>query len=358
MNIVDATDREAKTDEGVPASVLTIILDTNPHAWSLIADELPLNKIIASLLVFINAHLAISDSNSVSIIASHVQRAQWLYPTPTPSLTGSDGEDRDMPDADDTAPPAVDASKYRPFADIEHALVTNLRSLMSTTSEQDLASSPSTMIAGALTMALSYLSKLIINAPARTTSANNYDNFSSVANDETKSGNTASLTSRILIVSVSGDLASQYIPVMNSIFACQRLSIAIDILKLAGDTVFLQQAADATEGVYIAPSVAQKKGLLQHLMMAYLSDASARQSLVLPSESQGVDFRAACFCHRRVVDIGFVCSICLSIFCEPVADNTCLTCGTHLKLTNYGIKPVVVPRKKAKKRKQVVEVAA
>ena len=26
----------------------------------------------------------------------------------------------------------------------------------------------------------------------------------------------------------------------------------------------------------------------------------------------GVDFRAACFCHRKVVDLGFVCSVCLS----------------------------------------------
>lgn len=32
----------------------------------------------------------------------------------------------------------------------------------------------------------------------------------------------------------------------------------------------------------------------------------------MPPTAVGVDFRAACFCHRRVVDVGFVCSICLS----------------------------------------------
>ena len=70
-----------------------------------------------------------------------------------------------------------------------------------------------------------------------------------------------------------------------------------------------------------------------------------------------MDFRAACFCHRRIVDVGFVCSICLSIFCEPVADGTCLTCGSHLALASYGRKPAVVPRKK-KKKKRVAEGGA
>jgi transcription initiation factor TFIIH subunit 3 len=138
---------------------------------------------------------------------------------------------------------------------------------------------------------------------------------------------------------------------MNSIFACQRLSIPIDILKLAGDTVFLQQAADATGGIYMALDDTSRSGFLQYLMFAYLPDQAAREHLIMPGEGEGVDFRAACFCHRRIVDIGFVCSICLSIFCEPLQDNICLTCGSFLTMGNYGQKPAVVPRKKKKKKK-------
>ena len=52
-------------------------------------------------------------------------------------------------------------------------------------------------------------------------------------------------------------------------------------------------------------------GILQYLMMAYLPDQIARRHLILPTQVN-VDFRAACFCHKKVVDIGFVCSICLS----------------------------------------------
>lgn len=40
----------------------------------------------------------------------------------------------------------------------------------------------------------------------------------------------------------------------------------------------------------------------------------------------------------------------MSIFCEPLVDSLCLTCGTHLSLANYGTKPVVVPKKKKKKK--------
>ena len=96
---------------------------------------------------------------------------------------------------------------------------------------------------------------------------------------------------------------------MNTIFACQRLSIPIDIAKIAGDTVFLQQASDATRGTYI--KLEHPRGLLQYLMMGFLPDQTNRKYLVPPT-AVGVDFRAACFCHRKVVDIGFVCSICLS----------------------------------------------
>lgn len=96
---------------------------------------------------------------------------------------------------------------------------------------------------------------------------------------------------------------------MNTTFAAQRLRIPIDILKLAGDTVFLQQASDATRGIYM--QLRNPQGLLQYLMMAFLPDQVARKHLVAPTQ-EVVDFRAACFCHRKVVDVGFVCSICLS----------------------------------------------
>ena len=36
------------------------------------------------------------------------------------------------------------------------------------------------------------------------------------------------------------------------------------------------------------------------------------------------DFRAACFCHKHVVDVGYVCSVCLSSLAHSIALSTYL----------------------------------
>ena len=370
MNAVDATSRSVEADTGAPPSLLTVILDTNPHAWNLLSPSLPLHKALASLLVFLNAHLAINPANQVAVLASHVERAEWLYPTPPSTSTSkphtNGNGDIDM--ANGGGPiqlPPDDANKYRPFAAVERAITTNLQTLMATTTPTALSSTPTTMTAGALTLALSHTSKLLATGPTSTqtaqTSFNYSDPNSNTSSDARAAGVPGSSTSRILILSASPDNSAQYIPTMNAIFAAQRLSIPIDVLTLASSSTFLQQAADATGGIHLARTTpASHAGLLQTLMLAFLPDPTARQNLILPAQASGgggVDFRAACFCHRRIVDVGFVCSICLSIFCEPVAHGTCLTCGSHLALASYGRKPAVVPRKK-KKKKRVAEGGA
>ncbi|KAI9770064.1 MAG: RNA polymerase II transcription factor B subunit 4, partial [Candelina submexicana] len=323
-------------------------LDTNPHAWSLLNSTLPLSKAIANILVFINAHLAFNNANKIAVVASHSQHAQWLYPTPrNPHHTVANADAPQASSPPPTQPPATsdDANKYRPFRLIETEILTNLRSLIFSTTEEDLTSTTTTMMAGALTLALAYINK----------QTQEYNEFHGGGggdrggNDGREPERRTMLQSRILVLSVSGDLAFQYIPIMNCIFAAQRSSIPIDILKLHGSSAFLQQASDATLGTYLSPSTPQ--GLLQYLLMTFLPDQTSRQHLIPPTQVN-VDFRAACFCHRRVVDVGFVCSICLSIFCSPPPDATCLTCGTHLALGNYGGAPAVIPRSKKKKKKR------
>jgi transcription initiation factor TFIIH subunit 3 len=288
-----------------PPSLLAVVLDTNPHAWAHLSHSLPISAFISNLLVFINAHLASGNANEVAVIASHLNRAQWLYPTPKFSSPRSTTNGT----SNSTQPPAVpeDPNKYRPFAVIESAILSNLANLLDSTTESQIATTTSTLIGGALTLALSYISKSELrHSPVDPSSVENP--LASLADSET-STHRVPLTARILVVSVSGDLANQYIPVMNAIFAAQRKRIPIDIFKLAGDTVLLQQACDATGGIYIKPE--HPGGVLQYLMMGYLPDVTARRWLNMPSAG-GVDFRAACFCHRKVVDVGYVCSVCLS----------------------------------------------
>jgi len=50
------------------------------------------------------------------------------------------------------------------------------------------------------------------------------------------------------------------------------------------------------------------------LQMSFLPDHANRKVLLLP-QLQAVDFRATCFCHKKVIDTGVVCQVCLSSKC-------------------------------------------
>jgi len=106
------------------------------------------------------------------------------------------------------------------------------------------------------------------------------------------------------------------------------------VCKVFGpDAVFLQQACHLTSGAYY--KLERRAALLQYLLVrplspfpsspshlqltprarapqvGFLPGAQAHKNLMQPRQEH-VDLRAACFCHRRIVDIGYVCSVCLS----------------------------------------------
>ena len=112
-------------------------------------------------------------------------------------------------------------------------------------------------------------------------------------------------------MTASGTTASHYMSYMNVFFTAQKLNILIDACMLDRDSGLLQQGADMTNGKYIR--VNKLDSLLQFLLWTFLPDTSLHGGqLSLPTATK-VDYRAACFCHRQLVDIGFVCSVCLSI---------------------------------------------
>jgi transcription initiation factor TFIIH subunit 3 len=251
--------------------------------------------VVATLVVFINAHLAFNNLNKVAVVAAHT-KAKWLYPATHHTELSPEG-----------------ANKYRPFHLVESEVKASLKKLM----QEPPASPP--MVGGALTLALAYINRTLQDFEDVNNQSGIYSTQATDGMRQTREGP----QSRILMVSVSEDASAQYIPIMNCIFAAQRNGISIDVCKLAGGTAFLKQAADATSGIYT--ELDEPKGLLQYLMVclviltwcmltiqtSFLPDATSRKSLILPAQ-ENVDFRAACFCHQRVVDIGFVCSICLS----------------------------------------------
>ncbi|KAK3387194.1 transcription factor Tfb4-domain-containing protein [Podospora didyma] len=389
QDAVDASEHyEVQTTDDIP-SLCTIVIDTNPRAWAALSSVLPISKALANILVFVNAHLSFSNSNQVALIASHTNRAVWLYPSPPKRKPNANvTEDVEMGNTGASSRAAAtahhSANKYPQFAQIEESLLSAVRALIDETTTADVASMTTTQISGALTLALAHVNKTALSFAAARTAAN--ANNTSIGGGGGVSGTAtaaggglAGLHARILVVSVSDSSPAQYIPTMNAVFAAAHARIAIDTLALRGSATFLQQASFITRGSYIQAKNPQ--GLIQYLMFGFGSGsapskpsgggdtigrgtskakaaltkttgkpplkggkggytASVAEILVMPSVDS-VDFRAACFCHRNVIDTGFVCSICLSIFCEVPQGGECLTCGTKLKLGNYGMMPSV-----------------
>lgn len=391
MDAVDATTHyEIYATEETP-SLTAIVIDTNPRAWAAVSKALSISKALANLLVFVNSQLAYSSSNQVAIVASHTNRAVWLWPTPPKVPPHDGGDDVEMTGVDPAfidkqtqklpgAKRRASANKFAQFAQIESSILSSLRNLMTSTTEADLATT-TTQISGALTLALHHINKTSLQLTAadgaQATGGSAKNNRGAMGSNpaalSSTNGSLRGLHARILVLSVSDSSPSQYIPTMNAVFAASHAGIPIDILSLHGAPTFLQQASYITRGTFL--EAANPQGLLTYLMFGFASAIDSRQTvtttttgtgqagtraaidgasgleqLVSPSTTN-VDFRAACFCHRKVIDTGFVCSICLSIFCEVPEDAECYTCGNKLGLGTYGSKPAVVPKKKKKKRK-------
>merc|ERR1712045_1016878 len=142
---------------------------------------------------------------------------------------------------------------------------------------------------------------------------------------------------RILVLTASGAASAHYMNYMNAFFTAQRLGVPIDSCVLERDSGLLQQGSDITGGYYFR--IERIERLLQVLIWIFLPDTTERPQLGLPPQAN-VDFRAACFCHRQLVDVGFVCSVCLSIFCR--FNPVCTTCHSVFKA------PGLPPSKKKK----------
>ncbi|CAO3590773.1 unnamed protein product [Absidia cylindrospora] len=291
------------------SNLLVLIIDTNPFVWDQIAKAdtpLSLDDALRQVLIFVNAHLALKYNNKVVVIASHGGHSKFLYPLPH-----QEGQLLHV----STSNSKRNANMYPHFQLVTDQIVEGLQDLLSDTDILKKENFTSSMTTGAFSMALCYINRVI------------------------KTDDLGHIKPRILILSVSPDAPQQYIPLMNCIFSAQKMGIPVDVCRVyEEETAFLQQAANITGGVYI--NVDNSQALLQYLMFAFLPERYARNFLNLPSQDL-VDFRAACFCHKNIIDVGFVCSVCLSIFCSwtPV----CSTCKTK-----FAFRPKLTGRTSAK----------
>ncbi|XP_063228592.1 general transcription factor IIH subunit 3 [Bacillus rossius redtenbacheri] len=293
----------------VETSLLVVVLDTNPGQRLLREKAHFLTQCLDSVIAFVNSHLMLKPANRAAVLACHMTSTQFLYPEPGEAGVGASLRQQD--------------GQYEMFTHVERTLRHGLQRLARGEAERlrsgaSVVAPGDSLLAGALAVALCYVHRL---------------------ERELSSG--CKMNSRVLVVTGSSDSASQYMNYMNVFFTAQKQSVTMDVCSLDQELGLLQQGCDITGGLYL--QVPQLQGLLQYLLWVFLPEPPIRRKLVLPPPVK-VDYRAACFCHRELIDIGFVCSVCLSIFCKfsPI----CTTCHTVFK--SPGPLPMKMKKKKIK----------
>jgi transcription initiation factor TFIIH subunit 3 len=276
-------------------SLLVVIVDVNAHEWAnrkKSAKQIDFATFFEHLFIFINAYLMTQKYNRIAVIQTNPKESTFLYP---PAQSNEQIQTEIV----------VDSQQLR--KSVSEELNTFFEGV------KNMPPQGSTFSA-AISMALSYVNRIVKLKPK--------------------------IRPRILTFSVTPDQSSQYIPIMNAILAAQRLNIIIDSCVLMDeDSSFLQQASHLTSGIYLRPKL--QEGLLQYLLSTYITDTYSRAFVPLPRLFE-VDYRASCFCHKKVLDQGYVCSVCLSIFCE--AKDKCSTCGAEFS-TPQPIKVGTTPSK-------------
>jgi transcription initiation factor TFIIH subunit 3 len=262
------------------------------------------------VLVFINAFLLLSAGNRLAFFAVHGDGCHLLYQSAELAAAPSDEGDAGG------APAGSVAALAAPSVTPTGALLRALKAL----AQDELGAED-----GAATGAGAAAGAVPASAPRRRGPSPLSGALSrALCLIQRATRAPAALAPRILCLHGSADHPAQYVAMMNAIFSAQAGHVPIDACLLgAAESPFLQQAASLTGGVYLRP--ARPAALLQYLLSVFAADAGSRSALALP-QPRGVDFRASCFCHKRPVDVGYVCSVCLSIFCAVCAE--CSTCGT------------------------------
>lgn len=331
--------------------LLGVILDVDPSIWTRKRNGLSLlRKVTEDVCIFLNAHSALRHDNCCTIYAAGRRNGKLIYSN-TPSLSHANSLQSDL-----------DANTYQPFKIIDDAIMAGVQAAIQE-GKEEIEKPSSHGIVSSLAQCLCHINRI----GQLTTAASGIEEDPKSSSSAAKANAGRGFKSRILVLSASPDSSSQYVAMMNCIFGAQKKGVTVDVCKILGgqDSVFLQQASHLTKGTYYRLDLVE--GLLQTLMVSilstdnnkgcvltlstfvqttFLASPAIRDQMRLPSNDD-VDFRAACFCHGRVVDVGYVCSVCLSseckvsrisfidiqlttlrslypVFCEP--RDKCLTC--------------------------------
>jgi transcription initiation factor TFIIH subunit 3 len=276
-------------DEEDP-SLLVLVLDASAPFWAQRqvqreqgAAVSTFQDTLEALMVFLQSYLLMHRRNDLAVIACGRGCSQMLYP-----VAQFEDEGRSLSEGGVST------------KELQACIIDGLQQMSAASSSNTAARSA---MARSLSQGLCYIDRRLKDVP--------------------------STQARVLLVQADPDAPESYNAIMNCIFSAQKAQVPVDCCCVGANSMFLQQAADVTSGIYLHT---QEPGILQHLLTVFLPSQSCRRYLK-QRRQETVDFRAACFCHRKIIEIAYVCSVCLSVFCEfsPV----CATCGTRATHTTH-----------------------
>ncbi|XP_021743493.1 RNA polymerase II transcription factor B subunit 4-like [Chenopodium quinoa] len=300
-------------------SLVVLLLDTNPYFWT--SSSISFSHFLSHILSFVNSILLLNQLNQVVIIATGHNTCGYIYDSSLSSVSSSISSNQS---SDDVKMPAFCSEVLKNLEDF----VSNDESLSSVGAANGVGSS---LLSGSLSMALCYVQRVFRSGPLHPQPRVSCLIVFCVCRFlvlfvfhhvmySVKLGH----FSADVVVCDFGCGPEQYVAVMNSIFSAQRSMVPIDSCVIgAQHSAFLQQASYITGGVYLKPQ--QLDGLFQYLSTVFATDLHSRNFIQLP-KPVGVDFRASCFCHKNTIDMGYICLVCLSIFC--MHHKKCSTCGS------------------------------
>lgn len=323
-----------------PPSFLVLLLDTDLPSWapgpspdapplspSSVASAAldALHTATSHLLIFLSTFLLLHPDNRVAVLLYSRAGHAIAYPSlsPAPSVAAAAAED------DLFAASATSGGGGAGGASAARAVGAAVRAALDHSLAAQAALPPSAP--SATRLAPSFGQALCLVNRARALHVANARVSHARADGKAGFGRAAGGLARILVVSRSADVPTQYVPVMNGMFAAQMMCVPVDMCFLSsggGGSTYFQQAASKTGGVYLRlDDAGGGDALLQTLLTVFITDAAVREVLAMP-QTEEVDFRASCFRTRRLIAQGYTCSVCLSTFELDVGKraNSCPTC--------------------------------
>ncbi|XP_017856109.1 PREDICTED: general transcription factor IIH subunit 3-like [Drosophila arizonae] len=287
--------RRSLRGSGLPEKNMLIIVVDYDANQSYVKRDLDLfTKVVCSITMFGNAHLLQSSENDLVIWSCSSYAVNVIYPEKLIDPT------KDNDSQLEELAVVESLTRLRLFN-----LISQDITVMKRQTKAEEEQTVTALLPGTVAMVLSYLSRC-----------------------RREVAKVAHIRGRILIVTGSKEPPIPLAAMQMNVFqVAARMGVVIDVCALELESSYMMRhAADITGGYYFSTS--NFDTLSGVLLGLFLASPDVRQHLNYPIQPQA-DLRAMCFCHSKLVEMGFVCSCCLTVFCKytPI----CGKCETIFK---------------------------